>query len=132
MKSFTAAWLSSKRPAKQRKYRYNAPLHLKHTFLNAHLSKALRTQYGKRSLPLKKGDEVLIMRGSFAKKQAKVLSVTLSSSVIYLEGMQRSKKDGSKYNVPFNPRALMIVKLNDADKRRLPSPKTSQPTKGAN
>ncbi len=132
MKFFTSAWLSSKRPAKQRKYRYNAPLHLKHTFLNAHLSKELRTKYGKRSLPLKKGDEVLVMRGSFAKKQAKVLSVTLSSSVVYLEGMQRSKKDGSKYNVPFNPRALMLVKLDETDKRRLPLPQTSQPTKGAN
>jgi large subunit ribosomal protein L24 len=126
--AFSSSWLASKRPNKQRKFRFNAPLHIKHTFLNAHLSKPLRTQYGKRSLPLRKGDEVLVMHGSFAKKQAKVTSLILSSSTVYLEGIQRSKKDGSKYNVPFNPRALMLVKLVDTDKRRLTSPKTSQPT----
>lgn len=118
MKSFTTAWLASKRPNKQRKYRYNAPLHRKHTFLNAHLSKQLRTQYSKRSLPLRKGDEVLVMRGSFATKQAKVHTVLLTKSRVYLEGIQRNKKDGSKYFVPFNPRALLIVKCVDTDKKR--------------
>lgn len=120
MKSkFSTAWLSSKQPRKQRKYLYNAPLHRKHKFLNAQLSKSLRQKYGKRNLPLRKGDEVLVMRGSFRKKKAKVSLVQLKRSRVALEGIQRSKKDGTKINVYFNPSKLQIQSLNLDDKKRL-------------
>ena len=120
MKSkFSSAWISSKHPRKQRKYRENAPLHRKHKFLSAHLSKDLRAKYGKRSLPLRKGDEVLVMRGSFRKKKVKVASVNLKKSIVTLEGIQRAKKDGSKIAVYFYPSTLQITSLNLDDKERL-------------
>jgi len=132
---FSNSWLSSKQPRKQRKYRYNAPLHKKHKFLSANLSKELRKKYGKRSLPLRKGDEVLVMRGSFKKKKAKVQNII--NCKVSLEGIQRTKKEGTKVPVFFNPRALQIVSLNLEDKKRLEDlkkeeKKTSQPetTKG--
>lgn len=119
MKSeFSTSWLSSRQPRKQRKYVYNSPLHLKHKFLSSLLSKDLRKKYGKRNLPLRKGDEVLIMRGSFKKKKAKVSSVNLKRTLAVLEGIQRTKKDGSKVNIPFHPSALQIVSLNLDDKKR--------------
>ena len=59
------------------------------------------------------------MRGSFAKKQAKVASVNLKKSLVTLEGIQRSKREGSKVAVPFNPRALQIKILSLDDKHRL-------------
>jgi large subunit ribosomal protein L24 len=122
MKSeFSTHWLSSKQPRKQRKYVYNAPLHLKHKFLSAHLSKELRRKYGKRSMPLRKGDEVLVMRGSSKKKRAKVSIVDLKQTRVALEGIQRTKKEGSKINIWFSPRAVQIVTLNQDDKFRLPS-----------
>src|SRR3990167_4812154 len=95
-KEFSTSWISSNQPRKQRKFLANAPLHIKHKFLSANLSKDLRIKYGKRNLPLRKGDEALIMRGSFKKKNAKVTSVDLKNSRIALEGIQRNKKDGSK------------------------------------
>lgn len=116
---FSTSWNSSVQPRKQRKYRYNAPLHRKHKFLSAHLSKELRKKYGKRSVPVKKGDEVLVMRGSFKKKRAKVSKVDLKKSRITLEGLQRAKKDGTKVNVFFSPRALQIMSLNLDDKQRI-------------
>jgi len=132
---FSNSWISSKQPRKQRKYRYNAPLHKKHKFLSANLSKELRKKYGKRSLPLRKGDEVLVMRGSFKKKKAKVQNII--NCKVLLEGIQRTKKEGTKVPVFFNPRALQIVSLNLEDKKRLEDlkkeeKKTSQPetTKG--
>lgn len=132
---FAASWNSSVQVRKQRKYRYNAPLHLRHKFLSAHLSKALRQKFNKRSLPLRKGDEVLVMRGAFKKKQAKVLSTDRLFNKIILEGIQRTKKDGTKVNVPLDPRVLQIVKLNEDDKRRITvstnsSPKTSKQNSG--
>ena len=115
---FSNQWNASKQPRKQRKYLFNAPLHTKHKFLSAHLSKELKDKYGKRNLPLRKGDEVLIMRGAFKKKKAKVTSVNLKESLVALEGIQRTKKDGSKVNVMFHPSVLMIVSPVLDDKRR--------------
>jgi large subunit ribosomal protein L24 len=132
-RKFSTSWLSSKQPRKQRKYRANAPLHTKHKFLSANLSKSLRQKYGKRSLPLRKGDEVLVMRGSFKKKKAKVTSISLMSLKIELEGIQRSKKDGTKVPVKFSPSVLQIQTLEVEDKRRIKSleknkPKSSEKT----
>ena len=135
MKSeFSTAWKSSVQPRKQHKYRHNAPLHIKHKFLSTHLSKELRKKYGKRNLPLRKGDEVLVMRGAFKKKKAKVASVDHGRARAILEGLQRTKKDGTKISVSFNPRALQIVSLNLNDQRRIsssiPTEKTSKSPTG--
>lgn len=120
-KEFSNAWQGSKQPRKQRKYVYNAPIHKRHKFLSANLSKELRKKYGKRNLPLKKGDEVLVMRGFFKKKKAKVTTVDMKSSLVTLEGLQRSKRDGSKTNVWFAPSNLQIITLELADKERISS-----------
>lgn len=117
---FSSSWISSIQPRKQRKYRANAPLHTKHKFLSVHLSKDLRKKYGKRSIPIRKGDEVLVMRGSSHKKKAKVASVNHKTLKISLEGIQRTKRDGSKVFIPFSPRSLQIQTLDLSDKYRLP------------
>jgi large subunit ribosomal protein L24 len=119
MKSkFSTSWSSSVQKRKQHKYLANAPLHKKHKFLSANLSKELRKKHGKRNLPLRKGDEVLVMRGSFKKKKAKITSINLIRSVVYLENIQRSKKDGTKVNIPFNSSNLQIININADDKKR--------------
>jgi large subunit ribosomal protein L24 len=122
MKSqFSTSWIGSSQPRKQRKYRHNAPLHLRNKFLSAHLSDALQEKYGKRSVSVRKGDEVLVMRGSFRKKTAKVASVDVKKSIVILESITRNKKDGSKVNVKFSPSVLQIQILNADDKERLAS-----------
>lgn len=118
-KQFSTSWKGSKLPRKQRKYLAEAPLHIRHKFLNANLSKELRKKYNKRSLPLRKGDEVLVMRGAFKKKKAKITSVDLKNIRAVIEGIQRTKRDGSKVNVYFHPSSLQIQSLNLDDKERL-------------
>jgi len=118
-KDYSASWGSSSQPRKQRKYRHHAPLHQKHIFLSALLSDALQEKYGKRSVPVRKGDEVLIMRGSFKKKTAKITHVNLKRTRVTLEGINRTKKDGSKINVYLHPSVLMIQNLDATDKERL-------------
>ena len=126
---FSTHWLKSKQPRKQRKYRYNAPLHLRHKFLNAHLSAELRKKYGKRSVPLRKGDEVLIMRGSFKKKKGKILEIDLKRSRATIEGINRKKLDGTKVNVYLNPSNLQILNLNLDDNKRLKAVRKNAPDK---
>lgn len=118
-REFSTSWVSSKQPRKQRKYQYNAPLHVRHKFLNAPLATELRTKYGKRSIAVRKGDEAKIMRGSFADKKAKVLSVDVKRTRVTLEGITRTKKDGTKISVFFHPSKLQIVTLALDDKQRM-------------
>ncbi|HSQ01903.1 MAG TPA: 50S ribosomal protein L24, partial [Methanobacterium sp.] len=53
----------STQPRKQRKFIYKAPLHIRHKLMSVTLSEELREQYGRRSLPVKTGDTVKVMRG---------------------------------------------------------------------
>ncbi|MDP3728818.1 MAG: 50S ribosomal protein L24 [bacterium] len=111
-------WNASKRPSKQRKYRYNAPLHVQHTFLAAHLSPELRKKYSLRSFTLRKGDKVKILRGQHKKKIGKINKILIKSQKIYIEGIENMKKDGSKTFIPLHPSNLMIIELDLADKKR--------------
>ena len=116
---FSTAWKSSRQTRKQRKYRANAPLHLKHEFLSAHLSKELRKKHNTKNIPLRKGDKVKIMRGKFKKKEGKIVRVILKKSKVEVEGIQAKKRDGSNVNVKLEPSNLMIVELNNEDKKRM-------------
>ena len=123
---FSVHWKGSSQVRKQRKYVHNAPLHARNKFLNARLSKDLHTKYGKRSMTVRKGDEVLVMRGSFAQKKGKIASVDLTRSRVALEGITRSKKDGSKAPVFFRAPALRIISLSMEDKKRMKYNRHSQ------
>jgi len=117
-KKWSKKWKSSKQPRKQRKYRINAPLHIKRKFLSAHLSKELREKYKRRAFPLRKGDVVKIMRGKFKGKTAKVEEIDMKRSKVYLEGITKEKQSKVKASVPFDPSNLMIIELNLDDKKR--------------
>ena len=119
MKEFSNKWRASKRPSKQRKWRYNAPRHLRSAMLSAHLSKDLRKRYGRRGVPLRRGDEVKIVRGGFKKKTGKILELNADKAKVFIGGIQRTKKDGTKVNVPIDPSNLMITSLDLEDKKRM-------------
>nr|AJS13019.1 large subunit ribosomal protein L24 [uncultured archaeon] len=118
MAQFSKSWRKSIQPRKQRKYTYNAPLHLMHKFMGSHLSAELRKKYGKRSLPLRKGDTVKVMRGKFKGKTGKVDRINLKMRKVYVQGIDLEKKDGSKVFYPLHPSKLMITTLEIDDKKR--------------
>nr|AJS11915.1 50S ribosomal protein L24P [uncultured archaeon] len=118
-RKFSTAWKSSSQPRKQRKYRANAPLHLKKKFVNANLSKELHKKYRRKNIPLRKDDVVKIMRGKYKKKQGKILKVFLKLSKVEIEGIQVKKQDGSQANVKLQPSNLQIITLNLDDKKRI-------------
>ncbi|MBD3310437.1 50S ribosomal protein L24 [Candidatus Woesearchaeota archaeon] len=115
---FSSGWIRSKQPRKQRKYRLNAPMHIKKNFLSAHLSKDLRKKHSARSIFLKKGDKVKVMRGQFRKKIGTVDRIDLQNSKAYVTGIETVKKDGSKIMYPLQPSNLMITDLKLDDKKR--------------
>lgn len=109
---------TSHKPGSQRKNLYNAPLHVKHKMLASHLSKELRQQYGFRSLPVRKGDVVMVVRGEYKGRTGKVVKVDTSKVRVYVEGITRERMDGTKYLVPIHPSNLIISKLDLTDKAR--------------
>lgn len=124
---FTTAWKESKQPRKQRKYLHNMPNHLKQKQMSANLDKTLRTKHGIRSLEVRKGDEVAVMRGKFKKKTGKIIEVDVKQKVVAIENINNTKKDGSKVNVWFHPSKLQIKSLVE-DKFRLATKKTETKT----
>ena len=115
---WSSKWKSSTQPRKQRKYRLNAPLHIKRRFLSANITTALRERLGKRSMVIRKGDEVMVTRGKMKGTKGVVEKVDLKSEKVFIEGVKMKKVDGSDVTKPFTPSNLVILKLDVEDKRR--------------
>ena len=120
----------SKQPRKQRKALYQAPLHKRQKLVSAHLSKELREKLGKRSLPVRKGDEVKIMRGEFKGRTGKVIKVDLKKLRIYIDGITRKKSTGEEVHVPIHPSNVMIINADLSDKMRVKIIERAKTAKG--
>jgi large subunit ribosomal protein L24 len=109
----------SKQPRKQRRWLYKtSKLHERHRLLNATLSKDLRKKYGRRTIRIRKGDKVRIMRGEFAGSEGKVMEVDLKKGLIRVDGVTTTKVDGTEVSVPIHPSNVMIVSLGEVDEVR--------------
>jgi large subunit ribosomal protein L24 len=117
------------KPAKQRKYLYQAAAHRVRKLLSAPLSEELRTAQGRRSYPVRRGDTVKIVRGDFAGIEGKVATVDTRRQRLFVEGVSREKVAGTSTNVSVHSSKVMITKLNLDDKWRADSVKLSAGTK---
>ena len=84
-------------PRKQRKALYTAPLHIRRKIMSANLSKDLRADIGKRSLPIRVGDKVQVVRGDFKGHEGKVESIDAKRYKVTVEGVTLSKPDGNYF-----------------------------------
>lgn len=109
---------SSKHRRKQHKAWSQAKWNRKHRDLNSHLSEKLFEKYNRRSFPVKKGDTVKVMRGSFKDHEGKVVKVFTSKRKVAVEGVVITKADGKEAPMMVDPSNLMITKLDLGDKVR--------------
>ena len=109
----------SKQPRKQRKALYNAPAHAHGKYLSATLSKELRANLGKRTLPVRSGDKVRVLRGDFKGHEGEVLDVDYGSYKVTIEDVTLSKPDGTAVFLPVDPSNLMIIDADTKDDRRI-------------
>ncbi len=114
---FSREWVKSTQVRKQRKYRYNAPLHLRQKMMSSHLAKDLRKIYNTRSVTIRKGDEVVVSTGSFKKQRGKVSGIDMKKLKIYVEGLKRKKASGQEVHVLIDPSNVIITKAVE-DKHR--------------
>ena len=116
--AYSRSWLSSTQPRRQRKFRFNAPLHIKSAMMASTLAKDLRTKHNVRSLRVRTGDKVTVLRGQFKGKSGPVEKVDVAREQVYINGVEAVKKEGAKVPYPIHPSNLMITQLYGDDKRR--------------
>ncbi|KAJ2398808.1 60S ribosomal protein L26A, partial [Coemansia sp. RSA 2559] len=96
---------------KSRKAHFQAPSHIRRRLMSAGLSKDLRKKYDARSIPVVRGDEVVVVRGQHKGREGKVSAVYRKKWVIHIERVDREKVNGSTVPVPIHPSNVAITSL---------------------
>ena len=83
------------------------------------LSKNLRKKYGKKSVRVKEGDSVKVIRGEFTGVDGKVTDVSAADNGLTIEGVKKEKLKGEKYDVFIHTSNIVVTGLNTDDKWRI-------------
>merc|ERR1712097_128150 len=103
-----------------RKAHFTAPSSVRRKIMSAHLNKELKNKYNVRCMPIRRDDEVIVVRGSHKGREGKVIQVYRKKFVIHVERVTREKSNGSTVNVGIHPSNVMITKLKlDKDRRKI-------------
>jgi ribosomal protein uL24 len=106
------------KPSTSRRNRYQASNQLRRKFISAPLSPNLRAEHGTRSMSVVVDDTVSITKGDRKLSEGRVLRVDTSSSRVYIEGVTRTRQDGSTVQIPIRAENVMITRLNLNDQWR--------------
>lgn len=90
----------------------------KSSLISSSLSENLKKQYDKRSLPVRKGDTIKIMRGEYKGVEGKVEKVNTIKGRLSIEGVQREKIKGGQVKVQIHASNVQISSLHLDDKYR--------------
>mmetsp|Transcript_7614 Transcript_7614/g.13753 ORF Transcript_7614/g.13753 Transcript_7614/m.13753 type:complete len:137 (+) Transcript_7614:100-510(+) len=116
---------------KNRKAHFTAPSHIRHKIMSAPLSKELRSKYQVRAVPIRRDDEVMIVRGTFHDREGKVTQVYRKKFRIHVERVTRDKANGQSVPVGVHPSKVVITKLKlDKDRKAMLDRKGKSAKKG--
>ena len=102
---------------KQRRAHFTAPSHIRHRIMSSSLSKDLRKKWGVRSLPIRKDDEVVVLRGTRKGTKGKVIQVFRKKFAIHIDKLTKNKANGAPYQLPIHPSNVAITKVKEAKDR---------------
>ena len=95
--------------------------------MSAPLSDELQKKYHVRAVPIRKEDEVQVVRGKFKNRDGKVTQVYRRKYIIHVERISREKNNGATVNLGLHPSKVVITKLHlDPDRRALLERKNRQ------
>ena len=96
---------------KCRKAHFGAPSNLRYKLLSANLSKDLRGKYNVKSLPVRRDDEVLVVRGDYKDSKGRVNAVYRKRWCIYVDKVSETKQNGATIKIPLHPSNVVLTKL---------------------
>ena len=121
----------SRQPRRQRRAMYEADLFERRKRTSVPLSRELRGRYGRRSLPVRKGDTVRVLRGSYVGREERVARVDRRSYTVTLDNVTAKTGEAKLKQLPIRPSALVLTRLNLADpwrRRVLKVPESEAPS----
>ncbi|OJT06089.1 60S ribosomal protein L26-2 [Trametes pubescens] len=105
---------------KSRKAHFAAPSSVRRKIMSSSLSKELRTKYNTRSIPIRKDDEVRIVRGKYKGREGKVTQVYRKKWVIHVDRVQRDKSNGASVPIGIHPSKVVVTTIKlDKDRRAI-------------
>ena len=66
--------------------------------MSCHLNKDLKTKYEVRSIPIRKGDTVKVLRGTYKGRDGKVITVYRKKWCVHIEKVTKEKTNGKNRN----------------------------------
>jgi large subunit ribosomal protein L24 len=120
----------SRLPRKQRKSVFTAHNTQRRRFLTVALSKELRDRYGRRQLPVRKGDTVRVLAGSYEGQEERVAKIHTRSMTLTLDNITLKKADQKLKALAIRPNHLILTRLNLSDgwRRRVLKVTEAEPT----
>jgi len=106
------------RPGPNRRAVREMGKHERKRLMNVHLSRELRGELKTRSLPVRKGDTVLVLKGKHAGWQKKVIRVNLKKIKLQIDGLKSQKTDGTEIFYYLHPSNLVLTALAKREDRK--------------
>jgi ribosomal protein uL24 len=102
-------------PRRQRKALYTAPTSERRVRMTVPLSRELRARFHRRSLPLRKGDTVRVLSGSFEGREERVARVDRRGYTVTLDNVTLKTADEKMKPLSLGVGHLVITRLNLSD-----------------
>lgn len=84
------------------------------------MSKELREKYNVRSIPVRKDDEITIVRGTHKGREGKITSVYRLKYALHINGVVREKSNGQSVPIPVAASKVVVTKLKlDKDRENI-------------
>ncbi|BGP40488.1 Protein O-glucosyltransferase 2 [Rhodotorula kratochvilovae] len=123
-----AAGVVSISARKAHKAHFGAPSSERRKIMSAPLSKELRAEYNTRSLPIRKDDEVKIVRGTYKGREGRIITSQRKHFRLFVEGVSRDKGNGATVRIPVHASNVVLTKLKiDKDRKALLARKSKGP-----
>jgi ribosomal protein uL24 len=118
--------VSSTSPRRQRRGLYTADHFERRRRMTVLLSRELRERFHCRSLPVRKGDTVRVLSGSFVGREERVAKVDRRGYTVTLDNVTLKTTEDKLKALPLRPSHLVITRLNLADAWRRRTLKVSE------
>jgi large subunit ribosomal protein L24 len=105
----------SRSPRRQRRALYTADTFERRVRMNVPLSRELKGRFKRRSLPLRKGDTVRVLSGSFVGREERVAKVDRRSYAVTLENVTLKTAEEKMKPLTLRLSHLVITRLNLSD-----------------
>ena len=102
-------------PRRQRRALYRATTFERRHRMTVPLSRELRRRFHRRNVPVRKGDTVRVLSGSFVGREERVARISLRDYTVTLDNVTLKTAEEKLKPLALRPSHLVITRLNLAD-----------------